>query len=225
VQSGSYYVSADIVDSYGNHSVYNCSVVVIRQDSAIWVEVYNSAGELVNKLNSNTSSMGAGVVLSSGSLVQGQTSVKVSFGSASATAAVWDGSNAQGVPVAGGNYTLKIYQQRPDGVTFMTSKQVIVIPAPDPGSAPPYAAPNPGAPSDKGLTLYIPGATAQSRPTARIHNLAGELVGEISGAQGQGSLRWNFDSDISAGVYIASISLEEFGKATRRWKVKVAVIR
>src|SRR6185503_12517333 len=124
-------------------SLFSANVVVIRQDMTVWVEVYNSAGELVKTLNSGSSTMGSGVSLSSPVLAPGQSGVTVRFGKLPTESATWDGTDAYGKPVDAGNYVLKVYQQGPGGLAVVTSKSVLVINAPAPSSRPPFAAPNP----------------------------------------------------------------------------------
>lgn len=225
VKGGSYYVTAELVDAYGKTSLFSESVVVIRQDMTVWVEIFNSAGELVRVLNSGASTMGSGVTLSSPVLMPGKSDVTVRFGKLANETATWDGMDSSGHPVSSGNYVLKVHQQSPTGKSVVTSKSVMVVNAPAPSSAPPFAAPNPVMPGAKFLEIFVPGATASSLPGARIHNLAGELVAELSGTQGSPVMRWDLGSGISAGVYIASVRLSETGMKDQLWRLKLAVVR
>jgi hypothetical protein len=138
VNSGLYYIQAQLTDPFGQVSTLTHAVNVIGAEAAPALGIYNAAGELVRRLPLPLGASGAhSMTLSSPSLaVNGggalqALSITAQGGVLPATVA-WNGLTEQGLPAASGVYSVLLVQEQGASQSVTASQSVMVLKVADP---------------------------------------------------------------------------------------------
>lgn len=207
------------------------------------VNIYNSAGELVERLD--TSSLGSNVTLTAlGFANAGQSAfvlpqdpagpggVALALQGVSGTGGTvtlpytWNGRNSQGQEVSPGSYTVQLVDQMPGGDTIISSKGFTVLEPSDNDEKPKVSVvPNPLGPSDKQLVFIYSSLPAEDSTVLKLYNLAGELVAQGMGGGGSNAKITLQVGNWSAGIYIAVFEVRQGGGLRSRQQVRLAIQR
>jgi hypothetical protein len=238
VDGGIYTIKAEITDNFGQVSTLQKTVQVISVAPRSELIIYNSAGEVVARPSLPPSSTGrryTNVKMEADSYApeydaNGAVLEPLLFTLVDETGAeepyYWDGRNALGVPVASGSYTAQlIYSPSGAGASgvVIESKGFVVLRHEETGSLEGLmAGPNPaqrGAP----IRIKYP-VSPYYVATARVFNMAGELVGQGEDPGGSGWIVLRTDN-LASGVYIVKVANQRGGATVSQRILKVAVIR
>ena len=238
--SGSYSIRVEQVDTYNREKDTIIQVTVIRNETYIQMNVYNSAGELVRQVTNYdfvmppdfTPGPGVGVNMDIPPLVisnKGDPStVQIRFGSATEDFMLWDGKNNFGQAVSSGVYEVKIVIKTEsllitvatDSVTVLKEDSVILsnlkaVPSPYDGTGPGIE-----LRWDSGLTGEV---------TVNIYNLNGEVVRVMHEKLESTSAMWDIRTSsgnlVSNGIYIAVLQGISYDGNRGTRKLKIAVNR
>jgi hypothetical protein len=225
VDSGLYYVTLEVLDSFGKSETWTAPLTVLRSDSSTVVEVYNSAGELVWHRSLSPLAPGR-VTLSDSSLIPGASGagLKISFGSGPSDFVVWDGNGSLGQALTSGTYMVKVDQQSGSGGKSTFSYAVTLL-QPSPGVFDWLAAaPNPVRSGTSSVMVSLQGAAPGVIAWGEAYSLAGEHVGTLSYVSA-GNLRWDLPGGLASGVYILHVSARDSQGRLKTAPVKVAVLK
>jgi hypothetical protein len=223
VQSGSYNVVVSITDPMGNVETFNQPLTVIRVDTGVTVEVFNSAGELVWSEHKNSGSAGA-IGLSTRELVPDPAGpgLKIVYGAGAGDSVTWNGLNSQGQAVASGTYLVQVTQSSPTGKNTF-SQSVSVIQAPGGVFASAAAGPNPARAGVASVFVQFYGVAGGTQLWGDVYNLAGERIGALS--SDPGGLRWDLPKGLASGIFILRLNGRSPSGQAKSQSLKVAVVR
>jgi hypothetical protein len=225
VDSGLYYVTLQVLDSFGRSETWSAPLTVLRTDSSTVVEVYNSAGELVWHRTLSPLAPGR-VTLSDSSLIPGAggAGLKISFGAGPTDFVVWDGSGSLGQALTSGTYMVKVDQQSGTGGKSTYSYAVTLL-QPNGGVFDwVAAAPNPVHGGVSSVLVSLQGAAPGLNAWGEAYSLAGEHVGTLSSVSA-GNLRWDLPGSLASGVYLLHVSARDSQGRLKTASVKVAVAK
>ncbi len=237
VNSGTYYIKADIVDAFGQVTTLQTSVQVIKAVTQNELNIYNSAGELVVRLPlpPDGNSLFAGLRLPSdsfGAKYDASTGAATSFFTVMVTdeqghefTVNWDGRNAQGLPVASGSYTAQLVYTAPGvgSAHVVESKGFIVLQSGNAASlAGSYACPNPSL-HGADIVVHYPAAPPYSGG-AQLYTLSGAHVGQAQDPGNSGLLSFSTQG-LASGVYLIRVEKLSGGAVAGSTTIKVAVVR
>ncbi|HXB96936.1 MAG TPA: hypothetical protein VNZ54_02720, partial [bacterium] len=219
VTSGVYYVKTEVVDNNGNDTVYIHPVTVIALANQFSLKVYNSAGELVRTLALGNYGNG----LAPNSLSTGQKAVAFGPNGGQFTFNVgpgtinWNGLNDQGQLVQQGGYTVQLVSQGMGSPYTVASVDVTVLSVSGSVLAGAFVAPNPVPEGVGTVTVVLPGATSVCHITARLYNVAGELVMVGNNDMNYGKITFNTGGRrVAGGIYVVALSaVGPWGQAER----------
>jgi hypothetical protein len=224
VDSGLYYVTVDVTDTFGKLVTWTAPITVLRTDASTVVEVYNSAGELVWRETRIPSNPGR-ISLSDGSLVAGQpgAELKITYGSGSGDFVSWNGTGSQGQALSGGSYLVKVTQAGSGGKSTF-SYSVTLLQANTPAFSSLVAAPNPVRSGTTAITISLLGAAPGLSAWGDAYNLSGERVSSLEAASA-GTLRWTIPPGLASGVYLLHVSARDSQGRLKSAPLKVAIVR
>ncbi|MGH7441646.1 MAG: hypothetical protein ACREKE_03115 [bacterium] len=240
VAGGVYTLLVTTTDSFAKVTTLDSTIQVEEVAPRNSLAIYNSAGEQVSVLTLPQPAAGAaasyaGLELPSNTYapvydpVSGQ--VKTPFvldvmpsNSGAAVPALWNGTNAQGLPVASGEYTAQLIFNPPQGSQIVLAKTFELFASSAAALSGVVAAPNPallGAPFEVFYNPVPPTDTV----VGLLYNLLGRRVESVS-AKGNGSLIFQ-SGHLASGIYIVVLELDSPGSsvAMSRVTLKVAVVR
>jgi hypothetical protein len=230
VSSGIYYVSLAFKDSYGNTTVYTHEVVVLAVGNQVRVRIFNSAGEEVRLLTAFAygSQQPTRLDPSSSTFAFGpnpSAADKLDFDLGGLTIS-WDGTNALGKRVDSGVYTVQLESDSMGGAAIIATTDVAVINAAAGVLDGAMAGPNPLLPGDNTLWLRAPNAPAGTKLTARLYNLAGELIMTATNDLQPDRLSVDMGSrPVSSGVYVMSVTAVAPWGTVERHNFKLILVR
>jgi hypothetical protein len=223
VQSGTYSVVVTLKDSFGKTTSLSAPLTVIRTDSGVLVQVFNSAGELVWSESKASGSLGS-PVLSERQLVPSSSSpgLKITYGGGASDYSYWSGLNSQGQAVESGTYLVQVTQNTPTGRKVF-SESVTVLQTSSNVFAQAIAWPNPANSGASAITIWLAGLAPGSEAWGDVYDLAGERVGTLS--PDPLGLRWDLPKDSASGIYLAHIYARDSMGNKRSQSIKIALTR
>ncbi|MES2202349.1 MAG: hypothetical protein V4498_08870 [candidate division FCPU426 bacterium] len=228
VQSGSYLVLVQQTDPMGAVSSWTAPLSVIRSESGVELEVFNSAGELVWHRSVPLAGGSARMDLSSNRLVLGTSpfsSLKIVYGSGAADFVAWDGTNSAGSQVATGTYLVQMTQKDRQGAKQYFSKTVVVIRIQTQAFDRAIAWPNPAGPLDTILHIRLEGAQAGSVAWGEVYNLSGLRVASLPAGDAATGLSWSIPGSLAGGIYLARVSAQTGQGLKTSRSLKFVVVR
>ncbi len=235
VAGGVYYIKAEITDNFGQITTLQRSIQVISVVPENSLNIYNSAGELVARVPLPASGTGRFSSMSlpedryavkfdesNGAPANGYFEIKLKDEMGADYTTGWYGLNAQGVPVASGSYTAElIYNAGVGGSRVVETKGFVVLRAGDIATlAGAHAYPNPVT---RGGDLYVWYPVGSYPATARLYNLAGELIAQSTDVNATGKLTFGGGS-LAPGVYIIKVEKVSGAAVVARTTIKAAVV-
>jgi hypothetical protein len=236
VAGGIYYVTLALTDPYGSTRTQTIAVQVLPAAQDASLEVYNSAGELVRKIDvTGLSGEPSDLLLSDGEAFVGapqaagpNDGLRLDLKVGAATQALyWDGKNGTGRPANPGAYIVKLVYGAPGQRVTVKTLSVTLLQGPEDAAQAAAAsavfAPNPVCPCAASVELRynaLPGASG----SLRLYNLAGELIAR--GTDDGGTGRIVLPLKVSGGIYVADFGIDSPGGARlARRALKLAVVR
>lgn len=223
--SGAYTLVLAQTDRFGATVTFSAAVQLLRAAASAEIEIFNSAGERVRRLDppgdaSRLDLDQSGFVPSD----LGGQDLKIGYGEGLWMG--WDGRNDRGELVNSGSY-LVLVRGTQGGQSLSLSREVVLLKGPgqDP-LAGALVAPNPLGPAQTELRILLPGLASTAPLRARIYSLSGELVAEPSGRAPDGSLRWAVEREgAAAGIYVIELNAQNAEGRRHRRTLKAAVLR
>jgi flagellar hook assembly protein FlgD len=208
VSSGIYYIKFTMQDSFGSVETIVKEVQIIKSDAYTRISIYNSAGELVQRINLPTTATSAISLAVDDVVTVGKGSPDVQIGYATGDVASWDGTNSDGRIVDSGIYEVKVETVNGDGIDVVASKSISVL---NGGAASILSnieiIPNPLTVTDPSQSMQIKWqASIPGKIDIQINNLSGELVAHINATLQSGSAYWNLQTQdgqsAASGLYV-----------------------
>ena len=234
VSPGLYYIKISTTDTYGHVNTHTESVQILKLEEYVRINIYNSAGELVRRLQSSDLT-NTNISLSVKDVVQvGKNSAPVNIEYAAGSIISWDGLNSQGSTVESGVYEIQVEIKTAQGFSVMATKSVTILNAGGSGIITDEKIyPNPviltGDTAVSFVTIkWLTASTGQA--TIQIYTISGELVKSIdtSIAAGMVGIQWDLKASgggrVSNGMYIAVIHLKKVSGESEVKKIKMTVI-
>jgi flagellar hook assembly protein FlgD len=216
VSNGDYFLKMDVLDPYGVVTHVTKTVLVSRSLSTVEVLVLNGAGEVVQRLyrevvdavdgpqrsvQLSTSILRPTLPAGSGPSSSVTISVDIPSGAFQAT---WDGTNEQGALVTNGRYFVEV-RWRNQGEERTIVQGVSVLREAESGGKGQVTA-RPDRMAAGTVTTLTLGPPQGSTLTARLYNIAGELVRKAEGAPGTD--RVDLDTTgLASGLYLAVVEV------------------
>jgi hypothetical protein len=220
VETGVYYVKTEVVDNNGNTTVYIHPVTVIALANQFSLKVYNSAGELVKTIA--VGNYGMGVAPNSLSVVGGKA---VAFGPGGGQftfnvgpgTVTWNGQDDEGQLVQQGDYTVQLVSQGMGSPYNVASVAVTVLSTAGSVLSGAFVAPNPVPAGADSVTVVLPSATSVCHITARLYNVAGELVMIGNNDMNYGKITFPTGGRrVAGGIYVVALTaVGPWGQAER----------
>ena len=233
VSQGLYYIKISTTDTYGHVDTHIESVQILRMDVYARVNIYNSAGELVRRLQVNNTA-NTNISLAVDDVIQvGKNSPPVSIQYAAGASIPWDGLNSDGRTVDSGVYEIQVEVKTEQGFQVMATKSVTVLNAGMSGIITDMKIyPNPAIVTNGTGGATIKWLTASSgQADIKIYNMAGEQVRNIdtSISAGMPGIVWDLKSsggeEVSSGLYVVVIYVKKDTGESEIKKIKMAVMR
>ena len=236
VSPGLYYLKISTVDTYDHVTTHIESINILRMEEYARINIYNSAGELVRRLETDNVTS-ANVSLEVEDVIQvGKNSGVISIEyAAGATPLTWDGLNSQGRTVDSGVYEIQLELKTEQGFKVMASKSITILNAGADGIiADEKIFPNPVIVTDDATPAFVTIkwlSAASGSARLKIYNMAGELVKEINTtiASGVTGIKWDLKSaggqSAASGMYVVVISTLKTTGESEVKKIKMAIVR
>ena len=215
VANGTYYIRVTVTDANGQSSTISKSVTVLSSEQYVQVNIYNSAGELVQRMQDNINVTFNAQLAVDNTLLYGnggQTTYPINFGPDPTDVFNWDGTNSSGRMVDNGVYTVQMIVKNADGYTYIQTKQVTVL---NNGFNEMLGEvkiiPNPCVVNDApGAGVNITWSNVwQGFVKVKIYNVAAELVRSYEADPSQQKITWDLHTPggqtVSNGMYICVI--------------------
>jgi hypothetical protein len=235
VAGGVYTIKVQQKDSFGNVESWDQEVSVLPPATQQWLAIYNSAGELVARLDSASLGLSAsltdvgfanpaqtGFVLPGGTSGGGGVTLMLKENSGNVVSYTWDGRNSQGQEISSGTYVVQLMSQGLGSAQILSSKTFTVL-APEKSGAPKvYVGPSPLGPKDSSLVFAYAPLPGSEVATVKLYNLAGELVVQGASASTGGPLRLPV-GNWASGIYLAVFEVWNQGSLVSKQILKVPV--
>jgi flagellar hook assembly protein FlgD len=235
VGQGIYYIKISVTDSFGHVNTVIEEVGVLKVEQWVRLSIYNTAGELVarmqkNKVPAAPVDLDIPEVLYIG---QGASNIDLKY-STDGSMFEWDGRNSQGKLVDTGIYEIVVEEKTIDGYyNLVTTRSVTIMKVNGQGVLGDVKAyPNPFVVEEDGFT---PATIDWSNKTAgnvtvRIYNVAGELVRTLSaGLDAPAGIKWDLTTGtgryVSTGLYEILIQGKNAAGEEQRKSIKFVVIQ
>jgi len=230
--NGLYYIKISVKDEYGHLETTNREVQLIRSEEYVRINIFNTAGELVRRIEERKATAGRISLGIEDVMIIGKDNPGVLINYADGASIMWDGKNNEGKMVSSGVYEIQVEVKTGDGFKTEASKSVTILN--DSGNdslGEVKAYPNPYyVIPELNIPMTITWANAgPGKVRVKIYNVAGELVKEFKADRAAGSLMWDAKSaggaSISSGVYIIYIEGQKDSGEKEVKKLKVVVFR
>jgi flagellar hook assembly protein FlgD len=235
ITPGMYYVNITTTDTYGHVITTTHELTILKSEEYVRVNIYNSAGELVRRLekpNVNNTSISLGV---DDVLLVGKNASAVNIEYAAGSSVSWDGLNSQGKLVESGIYEIEVEIKTKSGVQVMATKSVSVLSAGNTGIIEGEKIyPNPFMLTDEFSAPYVTIkwiSAASGKAVIKVYNKTGELVKNIETtiSSGLNGIKWDLKTpgghSISSGTYVVVIHVMKDSGEVQTKILKMAVIK
>lgn len=231
VSPGSYTIQVTQTDPFGAVQSWTKAITVMPAAVTQSLDIYNSAGELVDQINTSSistlplSDVALNNPSNSAFVVGTGAGVKFVLHNTSGAQVLetWNGKSSTGQTVAPGTYIVQLVDNGPSR-TVLISKSFTVL---DGAGAPSFdviAGPNPVGPSDKELVFSLNGIQSVEFASVELYNVAGELIASGSGSLGSNRVVMKV-GNWSSGIYVAIINANQGMVVISRKIYKIAVNR
>jgi flagellar hook assembly protein FlgD len=230
INNGEYYAKISVTNQFGIEETRMEEVQVIQSADYVRVSIYNSAGELVQRIEQpkgTTSPISLGMEDVN---VLGKDGGKINITYAPGQTISWDGRNAQGRLVDSGLYEVHVEDKAEGSYVIEASKTITIINQTGVILGEIKALPNPvrlddGTPRMVKITWS---GRDNGSVSLKIYNEAGELIREIGSKLMDGQAIWNLStnsgSPVSGGLYICIMDAKKDSGENEKKRIKIAVI-
>jgi flagellar hook assembly protein FlgD len=239
VSSGAYYVAVEQVDPYGHITTLTRDVTVMITESIVWLNIYNSAGELVRTItafnridpekirlaisaNATEMAVPSVIVIRKDNMVP----VVINYGDGLTDNLTWDGKNSFGRAVDSGVYELQVVVKTEMGMAIVAEKSVTVLEETGSMISALKAVPNPYHGKGKGISFQW-GAVQDGNITVLIMNMAGEHMKTLKAKVIDGSVFWDLTTDSGApvptGLYVVEFEVLSSDGHSEVKSMKIAI--
>ena len=211
INQGIYYIKMSMTDTYGHVQTRIENIQLMRNEEYVRINIYNSAGELVRRIEEEISSNTIVNMVVDDVLVVGKGVIPIQY-TDFGDFLPWDGKNAEGELVSNGIYEIQVEVKTATGYSVVASKTVTILRDGDEvilGDVKAY--PNPCLISDVSTVLPTIAWTGAGpgKVKIKIYNIAGELIKEIKEDMAVLSAQWDMSTrdgnSASSGMYVIII--------------------
>jgi len=231
INQGVYYIKIRATDAYGHVNTTVKEVSVLKTEEYIRVSIYNTAGELVRRMEQEkTPGSITGLEINSVVYIDENSGTTIKIGTTDSMQ--WDGKNSFGDLVASGLYEVQLEVKDESGYTVFSTQTITVL---NNGSREILgeikAFPNPSyiGEEEEGTIRIQWTGIGEGTVTVRIYNIAAEMCAKITSRIQDGHADWNVknmaNSRMAGGYYVAVIEANEKGGMMERRIVKLVVVR
>ncbi len=239
VTNGTYYIKETTTDPYGHSDIITKQITAINEDQYVQVNIFNSAGELVQTITAPYN--GSGQVSLSISNSTGSNNYVFGIGKGAPAIVIgytttglnvpWDGKNAQGNYLQSGVYEVQLVVKTNQGISIKASKSITLL---NEGNTDVLGTikslPNPYIGDTSTPLIFTWQPSANGAIKIKIYNIAGELVRTLVGDLGAASINWDLKSvggqTVSSGTYICVVEgVDTIGNKTRKIVKLSAIIQ
>ena len=231
VSGGTYYMKAEISDSFGAVQSWIHPLSVLPRAAAQSLNIYNAAGELVIRID--TASFSSSPISRLGLKDAGKESYVLGSGGGvdfmlentggQQMSQHWDGKSGNGTTVSSGTYTVQLVDDS-SGHQVLVSKSFVVMADPVEGHFGVIAGPNPLGRDSQALVFQLSGLSPSEASHVGLYNLAGELIAQ--GLASAGSSRITLTvGNWSSGIYVAVAESYDGRSLKARKLLRIAVQR
>jgi flagellar hook assembly protein FlgD len=232
VAPGLYYVKFTMQEEYGAVDTVVKSIQIIRSDTYTRISIYNSAGEVVYRVNLPVVQLSAISLAVDDVVTVGKGASTVQIGYAAGLMDTWDGMNDQGRIVDSGTYEVRVEVATGNNIDVAASKTITILNGGISGMISNIEIiPNPAVISDStGSSVQIKWqASGTGKVDIQINNISGELITNISASLQAGSVYWNLQTkngqNVAGGLYVLIIKAAGDNGETQIKVVKAVVVR
>jgi flagellar hook assembly protein FlgD len=230
--NGLYYIKVSVKDEYGHLETTNREVQLLRSEEYVRINIFNSAGELVRRIEERKATAGRISLGIEDVMIIGKDNPDVIINYADGASMSWDGKNNEGKMVSSGVYEIQVEVKTSDGFKTEASKSVTILnESGNDALGEVKAYPNPYYVIPE-LNLPMTIAWANAGPgtvRVKIYNITGELVKEFKADRAAGSLSWNARSaggaSVASGVYVIYIEGQKDSGEREVKKVKAVLFK
>jgi len=216
VQNGVYYIKVEIKDEYGYSHIVVKDVTVLTNNIIAELRIYNSAGEIIKVIPVNGLAEAGSNELkinpeSPQAFSPGDPENRYAYITYNGNTYQWDGTNELGRIVNNGLYTIKMVVKDEKAYMSVAEAQIMVLHNGYEVVNNVKIIPNPFNPLAGNMIKIRYNAMATAKVTVKIYNIAGELVKQLAGGNGDAEIIWYMDESrgrVSAGVYVLVIYAE-----------------
>jgi flagellar hook assembly protein FlgD len=243
VQNGSYMVTLTTTDQFGQTQTMTKSVSVISSGTTYTLQIFNSAGEIVDTITTSNygGTTGSGnnapsqlvpnktsIVVGSNDPADAVVSFNLGTGNPATNTLNWTGVNSQGQQVASGSYLAELTVTHPGAAPSKFSASLTVLQTNSNLFAGALLGPNPLNMSNGGsgilvLKMNLPAGTVV---LGRLYDLAGELVTVATNNMNPNYMTLNIgERKTASGIYILLVQANAPWGTVQRQTFKVVIIR
>jgi flagellar hook assembly protein FlgD len=242
VQGGIYYIKLCSTDVFGTVTCQVYTVTVQPPSSAPTLQIYNSAGEVVDTLNvaglsaapvnlELQSGQSGGVIPSSNPKAltpTGGVTFNVVLQNGTAVPVYWNGLSASGQPLASGTYMVQLSSSQAGAQTLVKTLPVTLLASQNQSveamAASALVVPNPVVSGANGFSVRYEGDGVDSA-VGVLYDLAGERVAQASQMPVSGPGLLQFSAKLSGGIYVLDFEVADSKVALARRVLKVAIVK
>lgn len=230
IGQGIYYIKVTMTDEYGHVNSTTKSVMLVRTEEYIRVNIYNSAGELVRRME-KLMTAGTEIKLETEDLFYiggGNSSTTIKLGASGDVE--WDGKNSLGKNVSNGIYEVRVEFRQSGGYVLYAGKSMTVLTE---GKAAVLGdvkiLPNPVIMKGNAAAAarFVWTALGQGDVTLKVYNAAGELVSRSDAKVSDTFIDWAAKTEngakLSTGFYIAVVEAVSEAGIVERKIIKLAI--
>ncbi len=231
IGNGVYYIKFTTQDGYGHSEVLIKDVMLVKSEQYIRLNIYNSAGELVRRIENYYLPLGSVKLNIDDVLYVGKNSDSIDINYADGQKIEWDGLNSHGVIVSTGIYEIQIEVKTEQGYKVIASKTVSIISqVVDDILKNIKIYPNP---------YYIKGENTgkitmkwenlnSGNVDIKIYNLAGELIRKLHTTLESGKAEWDLKTStgqmVVSGLYIIVVEGKKITGEREIKSIKLTII-
>lgn len=232
VQSGTYYVTLTSSNSFGQTTTMSKSVTVLTTGNTYTLDIFNSAGEVVDQISSASYGGAAPSQLSPDktSIAAGSSGSGgvINFNLGNGTTLPWSGVNGQGQLVQSGSYVAQLVVTQPGGAKETYSSSITVLDSSQDLLGDALLGPNPLNMENGGSGLLVvkTSCPAGTQLIGHLYDLAGELVGVSANSVQSSSLVMDMGQRHTAsGIYLLVVTAQAPWGSVQRRTFKVIIFR
>jgi len=238
INQGVYYIKISVIDPYGHIETIIKEVKLLRTDEYLRINIYNTAGELVTRLEKRENISNLLNMNLIKDIIYINKGLKYDFNLGGSNYISWDGKTGEGKIIENGIYEIQVEIKTSEGIEKLVSKTVTIFVTegekvlynPENPKEYPKVYPNPivleTEEGEQVIEWYMKSA---GEIKIKIYNIAGELVNEIKGDLNSKYIKWKLNtskgSPVSSGLYIIVLQAKKTTGEIETKIIKSSVIK